>query len=120
MAKVLIIDDDADLLEMVSLVLTSHELEVASSTRGADLHKAIAEERPDIILMDIFLGDSDGRQLSHQLKTTDHLKQIPVVLYSAGYVNSASIDDSLADDFLVKPFNITDLIQKIRLLLPST
>jgi DNA-binding response OmpR family regulator len=113
MTSVLVVDDDLDLLEMVSIVLKRHEMNVSCINNGSVLEDSIAETRPDIILMDIYLGDSDGRNLCHSLKTSDQYRNIPVILYSAGFITSASIENSLADDFLVKPFDISKLINKI-------
>ena len=114
MPNVLVVDDDADLLEMVELVLKSHEMKVSCVNSGSKLMDSIEDRRPDIILMDIYLGDSDGRQLCFSLKNEDRFRDIPVILYSAGYITLSSIRNSLADDFMVKPFDINQLVRKIR------
>ena len=114
MKKVLVVDDDTDLLEMVQMVLVRHNMNVQIISKGAGLYDSLREIKPDIILMDIFLGDSDGRELCFELKQSQEFKDIPVILYSAGHITSASIRESLADDFLVKPFDISKLVSKIR------
>jgi DNA-binding response OmpR family regulator len=71
------------------------------------------ELHPDLVLMDIYLGDSDGRVLCKQLKSSKEFGLVPIILYSAGYIANSSIRDSMADDFLVKPFDIKQLLAKI-------
>ena len=117
MNSVLIVDDDQDILDMVSLVLTTYDLKVACINNGAALITAIAKNKPDLVLMDIYLGDADGRELCNSLKSSTQFKNIPVILYSAGHITSASVKESRADDFLAKPFDNLQLIKKIRSLI---
>lgn len=114
MQTVLVVDDDTDLLDMVNLVLTSHELNVTCISKGSLLLESIEGSRPDLILMDVFLGDSDGRDLCLSLKTSGKYTNIPVILYSAGFITASSIKASMANDFMVKPFDISRLVDKIR------
>ena len=111
--SVLVVDDDPDLLEMVNLVLSNAKMKVDCIDDGAGLFASVARVQPDIIVMDIFLGDTDGRSLCYSLKTSDNFKAIPVILYSAGIISKESIYSSCADAFLLKPFNIDELIKKI-------
>jgi DNA-binding response OmpR family regulator len=113
MLNVLVVDDDTDLLEMVSLVLKSHDMKVECLNKGGLLFQSITTGKPDIVLMDIYLGDSDGRELCRELKSTRQFQNIPVILYSAGNINEASVQQSLADDFVSKPFDISQLVRKI-------
>jgi DNA-binding response OmpR family regulator len=114
MLKVLIVDDDEDLLEMVTLMLRANLMQVKSLNAGAGLFDSLDAERPDILLMDIFLGDSDGRQLCKQVKTSVNFTGLPVFLYSAGDISSASIVESKADYFLRKPFGMATLVNSIQ------
>lgn len=101
---------------MVELVLTNYDFRVAVLNRGSSLFETIAKQQPDLVLMDIYLGDADGRQLCHALKTSEQFSDIPVILYSAGFIPAVSIEESLADDFLPKPFDNLQLVEKIRAL----
>jgi len=67
--------------------------------------------------MDIFLGDADGRTLCYNLKFQPAYENIPVILYSAGYVPLSTIEHSKADEFIIKPFDIKQLLGKIKKLL---
>lgn len=113
MIKVLLVDDDEDLLEMVTLILTSNKMQVSSLTAGATVVETVLARPPDVLLMDIFLGDSDGREICKQIKNTASYSGFPVLLYSAGEVTNASIVASNADYFLRKPFNVTQLVATI-------
>ena len=114
MTKILVVDDDADLLEMVTLVLRTYGMEVASLNNGTHFFHTLSHFTPDIIVMDIYLGDADGRILCKELKTTTDYAGIPVILYSAGNISPASIEESEADDFLQKPFDIGFLFSRIQ------
>ena len=115
MYTVLILDDDEDLREMVSLGLQQFGLKVCCYSEHSDIDKKIAGCQPNVILMDIYIGDADGRRICYGLKNSQH-KNIPVILYSAGYIPSLSIEESLANDFIQKPFNFAQLVEKIKTL----
>jgi len=117
MPSVLIVDDDSDLLEMVALALSTHGFTTTSITDGKTFIDTVSTVKPDIILLDIFLGDIDGRRLCQNLKTETLYKNIPVILYSAGNISMSSIGESEANAFIPKPFNIKQLTEKISSLL---
>ena len=112
MYNVLLIDDDDDLSEMVSLALTRHNMKVYSYTDCTNLDQKIIECSPAVILMDIYVGGADGRKVCFGHKNSIHQK-IPVILYSAGNISISSIEESLANDFIQKPFNISQLVERI-------
>jgi DNA-binding response OmpR family regulator len=114
MIKVLVVDDDEDLLEMVSMMLRMSGMEVQSLANGEHVFAAIDTGHPHIILMDIYLGDYDGRQLCKKIKSHREYAVLPVVLYSAGNINTASITEAGADSFLQKPFDMKALVTRIR------
>jgi DNA-binding response OmpR family regulator len=114
MIRILIVDDDEDLLEMVTLMLEAHQMQVKTLNAGRFLDEALIVETPDVLLMDIYLGDSDGRILCHELKTSGKYPQLTVFLYSAGDISSQSIVESLADSFFRKPFAMNVLVDSIR------
>jgi DNA-binding response OmpR family regulator len=113
MTKVLVVDDDADLLEMVSLVLTRYNMKVNPLEKCLQFQDTVSSDIPDIVLMDIYLGECDGRELCLKFKKSSTYPGIPVILYSAGNVTQASVNDSLADEFMAKPFDIQRLVNRI-------
>lgn len=114
MQRILIVDDDTDLLEMVELALTEQGFQVSTITEGRSLLSKVESFQPHVILLDIYLDDADGRELCYQLKSNELFKHIPVALYSAGHITNSSILESKANTFISKPFNIVQLGEKIK------
>ncbi len=119
MKKVLIIDDDHDLLDMVCLMVLSNGIDAVGVRSGQEALKAMEEGSFALILMDIYLGDYDGRALAREWKESPRYKDIPILLYSAGTINPASVVDSRADGFFQKPFDMPVLINRMREMMES-
>ena len=117
MQEILVVDDDRDLLEMVEMTLSRLGYHITALAKGSFFFNTVESTRPDIILLDIFLGDADGRTLCYNLKLQTAYEDIPVILYSAGYVPLSTIEHSKADEFIIKPFDIKYLVEKIKTLL---
>ncbi|MEH3112652.1 response regulator transcription factor [Pedobacter terrae] len=120
MAKknVLVIEDNHAILDVITLILESEAFNVDGLNKGADFIKHVLEFNPDVIIMDIMLPDVDGRALLKELKSAEATKDIPVLMISARYnANNYALDGVEADDFMAKPFNIDDLMDKIYALL---
>ena len=110
MQKILIVDDDKDLLEMVEMILSRLGYHITTLAKGSVFFNVVESIRPDIILLDIFLGDADGRNLCYQMKLQPAYENIPVILYSAGHMSISTIEHSKADDFITKPFDTKQLM----------
>ncbi len=117
---VLVLDDDKDLLEMVEVVLTNFKMQVYCLSDSTKLFEELERVKPSLLLMDIFLGSNDGRALCNQIKTDDDYSHIPVILYSAGNISQDSIEASMTNDFIPKPFDIKFLVDKIKSLMLNT
>lgn len=120
MIKVLLVDDDVDLLEMVCLMLRVNDLDADCISRGNEVFPCLQSGDPDIVVMDVFLGDSDGRDLCLKIKNEQKYSRLPVLLYSAGNVSDSTLVECGADDFLQKPFDMNVLINRIRQLTTKT
>ncbi len=117
MVRVLIVDDDLDLLEMVCLMAAHYGLNPTCVSSGSAALETLKGQKFSLLLMDIFLGDYDGRQIARELKGSDDYKNIPILLYSAGQIDSSSITESMAEGFIQKPFNMKDLISRMQSLI---
>lgn len=117
MVRVLIVDDDLDLLEMVCLMAANYGLNPTCVSSGSAALETLKNEKFSLLLMDIFLGDHDGRDIARQLKGSDDYRDIPILLYSAGHIDSSSIRNSRAEGFIQKPFEMKDLISRMRTLI---
>ncbi|MBO9730241.1 MAG: response regulator transcription factor [Chitinophaga sp.] len=118
MPKVLVVDDNRDILEVVAFILSRHEMNVTTLLDPALVRQFIAIHRPDILLMDIAMGNYDGRVLCRQIKRSSW-KTLPVILFSARNYPSDSIAESMADGIIEKPFSINDLCGAIQRLLST-
>ncbi|MFF9963697.1 response regulator transcription factor [Pedobacter suwonensis] len=122
MAKknILVIEDNHAILDVITLILESEAFNVEGLNKGADFINHVQEFNPDIIIMDIMLPDVDGRVLLKELKNSEATKDIPVLMISARYnASNYALDGVEADDFMAKPFNIDELMDKIYALLKS-
>lgn len=114
--KVLLIEDDFDIREIVKLILSEEGYEVSELDNGHEIDAELLRSFPDIILLDVMLGDMDGREICADLKSAKSTTLIPIIIVSATHKQQAMQEKGcLADDFLQKPFDISDLIRKVNL-----
>ncbi len=111
--QILLVDDDETILEFVQQTLEYEGYDIQTCADGSCLRQLKRNEHPDLILLDVQLGEEDGRLLCRQLKTNDATKGIPIILYSARETASQLRNEGYADDFLVKPFSLSTLIDKV-------
>lgn len=112
--NILIVDDDADIREIMTFILEAAGYNVANLDGGKQVMAAIAQNRPDLVLLDIQLGDSDGRDICRQLKDQTATQAIPVIMISANHNPQSLLDKNCrAEDFLAKPFDIDELIAHV-------
>ena len=114
MKKVLVVDDDPDILELIRLVLTRQGMEVRTLSRGEEVDQAINSFEPSLILLDISLGSSDGRVICKNLKQAEATRDIPVILFSANIEFQKNLGDCQAQGFISKPFDIATIIETIK------
>jgi CheY-like chemotaxis protein len=113
MKKILVVDDEISILEMVQLVLESEGYEVQARLNGAYFQQ-MRSDLPDLILLDILLSGEDGRELCRRLKGDEKTRHIPVILLSAHFSARDSPAMSGADAFLPKPFHLRELIDLVK------
>ena len=111
--KVLIIDDDIDALTSISFLLTINGFIVETEPLWQNTFNKIRLFNPDLILLDINLRGEDGRNICQQIKSTPDFQHIHIILFSAHITKQTDLKGSLADDFIGKPFEIKELIEKI-------
>lgn len=116
--KILIFDDDHATLDVIKIVFLEDGYDVLGLSHCNDIYGILKYFKPDIILMDVLLGVIDGRDICKELKSSPY-KHIPVVLMSVVTGFYADLKKPLfSEDFIEKPFNIVDLTNKIKKLLP--
>jgi DNA-binding response OmpR family regulator len=112
--KVLVVDDDIDILDAVTLLLEADGFDTQKISRGEEIYNAIASYKPDMILLDMLMSGTDGRVLCANLKKNNKTKKIPIVMMSAHPDARRSIKMSGANDFLSKPFEGSDLLEVVQ------
>ncbi len=116
--NILVIEDNHAILDVITLILESEAFNVSGLNQGSNFLNHVLEFQPDVIIMDIMLPDIDGRVLLKELKENNLTKHIPVLMISARYnATNYMLDNVEADDFMAKPFNIDELMDKIYALL---
>lgn len=110
MQKILIVDDNPDILQVMQLLLGSRGFEIAVTTKGEETYYLANTFQPQLIFLDIHLSGIDGRDISRQLKSNEETKHIPIILFSANVIKGTTLADSLADEFIAKPFDIHHLL----------
>ena len=113
MKRLLVVDDDIDLLEIIQTVFKERGYEVLIISNGEETVKNVEEFSPDIILLDAFIEGSNGAIICSLLKSRPETKHIPVVMFSA-LANAEEIFEICnADAFVGKPFDINHLAHVI-------
>ncbi len=115
--KILIADDDPGIVDAVEMMLSFSGYDVSSTYDGRDALKLSNEQLPDLFLLDIWMSGVDGRDICRELKENIETRHIPVLMISASNDIHHSAIDAGADDFMTKPFDMQQLIDKIDSLL---
>ncbi|WP_316812338.1 response regulator transcription factor [Pedobacter heparinus] len=114
MKKILIVDDDKDLLAIMETILDLEGYQIETLADGGTFAAKMILFKPDLILLDVMLGKFDGRILCNALKATIQ-KYIPVIIISATHdLKSMLAASCKPDDYLAKPFDIQNLIDKVK------
>ena len=116
MAKILVVDDEPDALDLVAFNLKQAGLEVVTADDGAAALKRAREVVPDLILLDLMLPEVDGLEVCKQLRRDPATSSIPIIMLTA---KAAEIDRVLglelgADDYVTKPFSPRELVLRVK------
>ncbi len=119
MTTVLIVEDDADVVGLVRQHLLGEGFKVASAANGTDALATFAEQEPDVVLLDIVLGDEDGRELLRDIRL---MSDVPVIFLTGRGLESERIAGLKlgADDYIVKPFSLGELTARLESVLRRT
>ena len=118
MDKIVIIDDDKDLLQMVRSLLLKKGFNVSIFSDSLKAINNIRNYRPQLILLDVFLENFDGFEICKKLKASYFTRHIPILMFSGfAKVADTAIYEYGASDFISKPFKANDLVKKVQNLL---
>jgi len=111
--KIMIADDDPGIVDAIGMLLEFEGYKVISTVDGLTVLD-MENELPDLLLLDIRMSGEDGREICKKLKQVETTKNIPIIMVSASYGIKESALAAGADDFLAKPFEMNDLLNKIK------
>jgi len=120
--KVLVVEDERPIRDMLAFNLGRAGYDVESVATGGEARNAIANKYPDVILMDWMLPDVSGLELTRQLKRDPDTREIPVIMVTARVAEDDRVTglEGGADDYVSKPFSPRELIARIRAALRRT
>lgn len=119
MALILVVEDEADIRQVLSYNLGQAGYQVLTADRGSTALDLARKERPALVLLDLMLPDISGLDICRQLKSDPSLRQVPVIMLTA---RSEEIDRVVgfelgADDYVVKPFSVRELVLRVQAVL---
>lgn len=110
--KILLADDDEAIVDAMMMMLEINGYEVDHVYQGTEVRMAV-KKKPALVILDVWMSGTDGRDLCRQLKSDSTTSNIPVLMMSASRDIRQSVMAAGADDFIEKPFDMGMLIQKI-------
>ena len=111
--KIMIADDDPNIVDAIELMLEFEGYQVSSTIDGSTVLD-MKTELPDLLLLDIWMAGEDGRNICKKLKHEPLTRHIPILMVSANKNVQELAIEAGADDFLAKPFQMNDLLNKIK------
>lgn len=115
--KVLIIDDEESLLEVLSDCFIDENLEVQALPAVDDIVQTVKSFKPDVVVIDYLLAGVNGGELCHEIKMS--FSTLPVVIISAYPKQRLSLARFNCDRFIAKPFNVFELVHEVKLLIKN-
>ena len=114
--RILIVNDDQDIINTLSSILRARNYAVSAVSSGVDGLERAKVERPSLILLDVALPDTDGYNVCSKLRSDRVTKSIPVIMISSNGGSESVMKARTvgADDYIAKPFNLFTLLGKLR------
>jgi len=111
---ILVLDDDPDICSMLKMVLDYHGYAAVDAVSEVKAKAVLSKQHVDLIIMDMLLSGADGTAICRRLKQDKQTSSIPILMFSA-HPNARKVCvEAGADDFISKPFEMNDMLSKIR------
>lgn len=116
-----LVEDDNNIRELVIYTLDSTGFEIKGFDRSSEFYKALEQELPELILLDIMLPQEDGLSILTKLKSASKTSEIPVIMLTAkgSEIDKVKGFESGADDYIAKPFGMMELVARVKARLRS-
>ena len=112
-ALILILDDDPDLCTMIKMMLEYKGYAAVEANNEQDARKVLMEKPVDLVIMDMLLSGNDGTDVCRRLKQDKNLSVVPILMFSAHPNAKDACVNAGADDFISKPFEMNDLLDRV-------
>lgn len=119
MALIYIVEDDTNIREIESFALKNSGYQIQDFENAKEFYRAVKEKKPDLALLDIMLPDEDGMEILQKLRKNPETKRLPVIMVTAKATELDRVKglDLGADDYIIKPFGVMELISRVKALL---
>ena len=117
--KILVVDDEEHILELISFNLTNNGYKVIKANNGIDAVRLAIEEKPKLILLDLMIPGKDGYDVCREVRSNSEIRNIPIIMLTA---KSEELDKILglelgADDYITKQFSVRELLARVKAVL---
>ena len=117
--KILVVDDEEHIADLISYNLTSNGYKVVIANNGIDAVKLAIEEKPSLILLDLMIPGKDGYDVCKDVRSNSEIRNTPIIMLTA---KSEEVDKILglelgADDYITKPFSVRELLARVKAVL---
>ena len=117
--KILVVDDEENIAELISYNLSSNGYKVITANNGIDAVKIAIEEKPSLILLDLMIPGKDGYDVCKEVRSNNEIRNTPIIMLTA---KSEELDKILglelgADDYITKPFSVRELLARVKAVL---
>lgn len=113
MKRILVLDDDEDILFVVEKILTNAGFNIYSTTNSEGVIELAEKFDPELILLDYMLADGNGGDICRSFKMHHSLGDVPVIIFSAYANPNLKFEDFGCDAFIAKPFDLNDLVTQV-------
>lgn len=115
--KILVVDDDSGIGEMLKTLLEFYDFDVAVTAKPEETEKLIEEENIDLVMLDMLISGVNGTDVCVRLRKNPETKDTPVLMMSALHDAGSKCREAGANDFIAKPFEMDELVEKIKFIL---
>lgn len=119
MALIYIVEDDTNIREIESFALKNSGYQTQDFGNAKEFYRAVKEKKPDLALLDIMLPDEDGMEILQKLRKNPETKRLPIIMVTAKATELDRVKglDLGADDYIIKPFGVMELISRVKAVL---
>ena len=119
MAKILLVDDDPDVRTVMGVMLSKEGYDVQTASKREEALEILEKWKPAVILLDVLLSGTDGRELCREIKSNEETRHIPVIMLSGHPGAAQQFENYGANDFIAKPIQSASLLKKLSLQIGS-